>query len=368
MTITSIDDFNQSSDPAGLLDDVLSSLTRYIVFPSDAAAAAVALWVTATHGVTAFDYATRLVVKSPEKRCGKTRLLEVIRLLSRNPMLTANVSEAALFRSIGDDPPTLIIDEMDTKFGTRINAEKHEALRGLLNAGFQRGMPTYRAGGASHTPIPYSTFAMACLAGIGDLPDTIEDRAVVITLRRRTGSEEIHPFRLRRDGDRLSELQSRLADWAAGAIDKLEVAEPVSELEDRAADTWESLFAVADAVGGHWPTTARTAAASLIRQQHASEAERSDGLKLLSDIRATFAARENLATGFIGSKELVELATRARGITLGRTRSHTQTARHHVEEVQHRERTRHAKDSPRLQGGASAGRLDPIPAPFRCRE
>ena len=30
-------------------------------------------------------------------------------------------------------------------------------------------------------------------------------------------------------------------------------------VEDRAADTWEPLIAVADAAGGHWPDTARTA-------------------------------------------------------------------------------------------------------------
>jgi hypothetical protein len=57
-------------------------------------------------------------------------------------------------------------------------------LRGLLNAGHQRNRPAIRwdAGTRSLETIP--TFAMAALAGIGAMPDTIEDRAVVIKMRR----------------------------------------------------------------------------------------------------------------------------------------------------------------------------------------
>ena len=43
------------------------------------------------------------------------------------------------------------------------------------------------------------TFAMAALAGIGAMPDTIEDRAVVIRMRRRAPGESVAPFRHRRD-------------------------------------------------------------------------------------------------------------------------------------------------------------------------
>jgi hypothetical protein len=36
---------------------------------------------------------------------------------------------------------------------------------------------------------------MAALAGIGDLPDTIMDRAVVVRMRRRGPGEKALPFR-----------------------------------------------------------------------------------------------------------------------------------------------------------------------------
>ena len=72
-------------------------------------------------------------------------------------------------------------------------------MRGLLNAGHQRNRLRTRVVGNDHTPHKFATFAMAALAGIGDLPDTIMDRSVVIRMRRRAEGESVKPFRSRRD-------------------------------------------------------------------------------------------------------------------------------------------------------------------------
>jgi hypothetical protein len=42
------------------------------------------------------------------------------------------------------------------------------------------------------------TFAMAIIGGIGDMPDTLEDRAVVISMRRRAPGENVTQWRARR--------------------------------------------------------------------------------------------------------------------------------------------------------------------------
>ena len=52
---------------------------------------------------------------------------------------------------------------------------------------------------------------MAALAGIGAMPDTITDRAVNITMRRRARGEKVAQFRSRRDGPILTALRDRLA-------------------------------------------------------------------------------------------------------------------------------------------------------------
>src|SRR4029453_9879782 len=77
-------------------------------------------------------------------------------------------------------------------------AESNEELRGLLNAGHQRNRPTIRWDNARNRLEKISTFAMAALAGIGQMPDTIEDRAVVIRMRRRAPGETVAPYRHRR--------------------------------------------------------------------------------------------------------------------------------------------------------------------------
>lgn len=121
------------------------------------------------------------------------RLLDVLTETVHEPMLTINTTPAAIFRSINEEePPTLLVDEADTIFGPKV-AEKNEETRGLLNAGHQRGRYVTRVVGNDHTPHKFATFAMAAIAGIGDLPDTVMDRSVVIRMRRRAEGEKVNP-------------------------------------------------------------------------------------------------------------------------------------------------------------------------------
>ncbi|MDT5369268.1 MAG: hypothetical protein QOC62_3699, partial [Mycobacterium sp.] len=274
-----------------------------VVFPSEHAAAAVTLWIAATHTLPASECAPRLVITSPEKRCAKTRLLDIIAGTCHKPLATSDATVAAIFRSLGGDhPPTLLVDEADAMFGNRKVAEQNEDFRKLLNAGHQRGRPAWRCVGPLQVPTEFSVFAMAAIAGIGDMPDTITDRGVNITMRRRASSEKVSKFRSRRDGPILARLRERLAAWAAQRIEELTKAEPAMPVEDRAADTWEPLIAVADDVGGHWPETARAACKTLAAAADEADEDRSLPVKLLGDIRRVFTDR---AASFLSSAELV---------------------------------------------------------------
>src|SRR6185437_8335397 len=162
---------------------------------------------------------------------------------------------AAVYRSISEDPPTMLVDEADTIFGPK--ADGNEDLRGLLNAGHQRNRPAKRYDAGTNRVESIPTFAMAALAGIGAMPDTIEDRAVVIRMRRRAPNESVAPYRHRRDRPALTSAADRLARWLGKHLADLERATPAMPLEDRAADTWEPLIAVADLAGGPWPELAR---------------------------------------------------------------------------------------------------------------
>jgi hypothetical protein len=281
------------ADGAVILGQLHDALTRYVILPSPEAAAAVALWIAATHAQAAWQHAPRLVIRAPEKRCGKSRLLDIVEGTCHNPLITVNASPAAVYRAIGTDtPPTLLVDEADTIFGGK-NAEANEDLRGLLNAGHQRNRPAIRWDSNTRSLETIPTFAMAALAGIGAMPDTIEDRAVVIRMRRRAPGETVAPFRHRRDRPALTVVSASLARWLGAHLPDLEKAEPVMPLEDRAADTWEPLIAVADLAAGEWPELARHAAVELTSERDAT-ASISDRIRLLTDIRAAFGEAEAL--------------------------------------------------------------------------
>lgn len=288
---------------ARLLDELLSTIKSYVVFPDEHAAVSVALWIATTHALPAFECAPRLLITSPGKRCGKTRLLDMVEGTCHRPLASANATVAAIFRSIGDKHPrTLLIDEADTLFGSKKVAEQNEDLRALLNAGHQRGRPALRCVGPNQVPTEFPTFAMAALAGIGDMPDTIVDRSVNVALRRRTRDEKVSKFRARRDGTILENLRDQLAAWTAENLDALSAAEPPMPVEDRAADTWEPLIAVADVAGGHWPATARAACTALVNQAGETDESQSLAVKLLADIKAIFAER---CSPFLPSTDLV---------------------------------------------------------------
>ncbi|GLZ13671.1 hypothetical protein Acsp04_39060 [Actinomadura sp. NBRC 104425] len=280
---------------AQLLDELRAAFVRYVILPSDEAYDAVTLWTAATHAQPAWQHATRLVITAPEKRCGKSRLMDVITETCHDPLITVNISPAALVRSIDDDPPTLLLDEADTVFGKKA-ADAHEDLRGLINAGHQRGRPYVRWDATLRQPEHCPTFAMAALAGIGSLPDTIEDRAVIVKMRRRAPGERVRPFRTRRDAPALHDLRDRITAWIRGRLDALTDAEPDMPVEDRAADNWEPLIAVADEAGGDWPERARKACKTLTGQ---AEEDTSVGVRLLADLREVFGDAEALHVGTI---------------------------------------------------------------------
>ncbi len=57
-------------------------------------------------------------------------------------------------------------------------------------------------------------------------------------------------------------------------------------IEDRNADVWEPLLAVADVADGTWPERARLAAVALVADLQ--ERKESLGIRLLSDVREVF--------------------------------------------------------------------------------
>jgi Protein of unknown function (DUF3631) len=270
-----------------VLDDHEHFLHRFVVL-SETQAVAVVLWIGHTHAIEAFDTTGYLGVTSAAKRSGKSRLFEVLELLAHSPLSAVNMSDAVLFRAIEKLTPTLLIDEADAIFGSK--SREREEFRGMLNAGWRRGAKAYRMGGANARRLDdFSVFCPKAFAGIGNyLPDTLADRTIRIRLERRTREEPIERFHRRDVVPTAAMLRDRLADWIEPQIDWLRDARPElpDELDDRAWDYWEPLFAIAELAGGDWPQRARAAAIELSGDE--VREDESLGVRLLTDLHHVF--------------------------------------------------------------------------------
>ncbi len=287
-----------TEDGAQVLDDVRAFLARFIAFPSDHALNAAVLWAAHTHALQAFECTPRIAFLSPEPGSGKTRALEILELLVLRPLLTVNVTPAYLFRKVADEagPPTLLYDEIDTVFGPR--AKDNEDIRGMLNAGYRRGATAGRCviRGKTVEVEELPAFAAVALAGLDDLPDTISSRSILVRMRRRAPHERVESYRRRLHEDEGHELRDRLGACAASHWHALTDAWPElpQGIEDRNADVWEPLLAIADAAGGHWPETARRCAVAFVADSR--DKAGGFGIQLLTDLRTAFAGEQAMTT------------------------------------------------------------------------
>jgi putative DNA primase/helicase len=259
---------------AELLDEVTKAIARYVVLPPDTAEV-LALWAMHTHCFDCFAYSPRAAITSPEKGCGKTTLLDVLERLVSRPLSTANATVSAIFRIVEQASPTLLIDEADTFL------RENDELRGILNTGHRRGGQVLRTVGDDHEPRLFSTWAPAAIAMIGRLPDTLNDRSIIINLRRRKPTEKAKSFRRDRADD-LNVLARKMARWAHDHSAQLTDSDPnMGELVNREADNWRPLFAIADAAGEYWPKRVRGIAVAADK----TNTEQSVAVLLLQNIR-----------------------------------------------------------------------------------
>jgi hypothetical protein len=272
------------------LSDVEAFLRRFVVYPSEHACVAHVLWIAHTHLMDVWESTPRIAFLSPERESGKTRALEVTELLVPRPVMSVNATPAYLFRKVSapEGTPTILYDEVDTVFGPK--ARDNEDVRGMLNAGHRKGATAGRCvvrGKVVETE-ELPAYCAVALAAIGGLPDTILSRAIIVRMRRRTKRERIKAYRRRVYKNEGHALRDELAAWANSVKVKFTNTYPEmpNGVEDRAADAWEPLLAVAEAAGGEWARRARDAAVALVEE--AKESTPSLGVKLLADVRAVF--------------------------------------------------------------------------------
>lgn len=276
-----IEPWPEPVDGAALVRELADTLRQYVVCEPETADAA-ALWIVFTWFIDQVHVAPIANITAPLPNCGKSTLLEFMETFSFQPLKCDGISPAALFRSMDKWQPTLLIDEVDTFL------RDNEDARGVLNSGHRRNGFIIRVVGDDHEPRRFSTWGAKALCGIGSIADTLASRSIRLELRRKLPHESVENLRFMQPELR-DRLQRQLARLHADIADLVAAARPapVAGLSNRAADNWEPLQQIAEAIGGEWPARVKAVAMTITGLDDADQAP-DVATELLRDIKTVF--------------------------------------------------------------------------------
>ena len=274
--------WTQPVDGSTLLDEIFGALRRFVVLPP-AEVQAITLWIVHTYAVEATAICPILIIKSPEKRCGKTLVLELLLNLVYRPLPTSNITAPSLFRAIERYKVALLQDEADTFL------YNNDELRGIFNSGYRRSSSyVIRTVGENFEPVVFNTFGPKAIAQIGAPHETIMDRGIIIEMRRKRPNEKSERLRFDRAFEDFKHLRRKIMRWSKDNLERLTNCEPMipESLNDRAQDSWRPLLAISELAGERWAEYGRHCAVKLFA--NTGKSETSNRVLLLADIRDIF--------------------------------------------------------------------------------
>jgi hypothetical protein len=295
-----------------VLDAIDGFLARFIAYPNDHYRHIHTLWIAHCWLIGCWEYTPRLLFISPEPGSGKTRALTITGQLVPRPDHVADFTPAALYYSIDEAQerrggrPTALYDELDTVFGGADTGRlRNEPMRRMINAGHDRSERVSRKIGKETKRFAlYAPMALAGKMSADDVPSTIASRSIIIPMQKRRPGDVVERW-TRRDGALAAEpVRWALACWAElvneyAAYDYRGPDLP-HDMDDREADVWWPIFAVAELAGGHWPKRAAVTAVTVVTAVTAEMAP-SEGVRLLWETRMIFNAtkKDNLTSKFM---------------------------------------------------------------------
>jgi hypothetical protein len=296
VTTPEVEPWPEEVDADALLDELVAALRQYIVMEPHGLEL-LALWAVHTYCFQRWQNTPRLYISSPKKRSGKSRVLNVLDRIVAEPIRADGLSAAVVFRLTEDRTPTWLIDETDQWL------DQKGELIGILNSGHAKGQKVYRCVGNEHRVQECNVFAPVAMAGIGKIKsDTLADRSIAITIRRRLETEPVKHFRRDLAEEEFEPLRRQITRWVNDWNSDGDPEIPSTINHDRMIDNWWPLLAIADGAGGDWPERAREI---MLYQYRAYDAAEDDGwdILLLKDLRGIF---DELGQDRIFTKEILK--------------------------------------------------------------
>ncbi|WP_156778984.1 DUF3631 domain-containing protein [Rhodococcus sp. 008] len=271
---------------------------KYAIYPTDHHHTVMPLWAAHTYAATAFDTSPRLFLDSAVPGSGKTRTLELLDETACNPLMAFSASPAALIRTIDQGGRTILMDEIDTLYN-KGSGNGSEDITAVVNAGYKNGarVPRCVGQGADIQVVELDAYAPMALAGLhSNVPEAVRSRSIHFRMKKRKPSEKVSPFYRRDVAEEAAPIREAFEAWIVPQFDALRASRPrlPKGVEDRPAEVWEPLLAIADLAGGEWPKRAREACKHFVFAK--SGYARPIGIDLLADIKTVFGDSEKMAS------------------------------------------------------------------------
>jgi hypothetical protein len=227
---------------ATLFADLQAFFNKYVVF-TDNFALPHALWVMLTYMFQSFDCFAYVVVTAATKRAGKTRFgIELTGFVASKAIPATAMSGSAMFRKIEAEEPTILFDEAEG-----MSSEASGNMRMVLNSGYRKGSVVSKTSGEEVHD--FKTFCPKLFVLIGDVNDTLRDRAIIVRMRRSDSPARMSYTVAQSEGAKLS---ARIKEFVAAHKDDIEAnyanMERLEFMNDRDEELWLPLFALAKLV------------------------------------------------------------------------------------------------------------------------
>lgn len=244
-----------------LLDEVAGLIDKFVTLPREGLSVLIACWIASTYTYTRVSYCGYLALRSATPRCGKSRLLQLVALLSQGePPVTGTPSAALLVRRTR---PVMVLDEVDRL--RNVDAEGYGEVIAVLNIGYDASgcyerLEPRRGGGWE--PRRYEVYGPIAMAGIEALADTLADRAYQVRMQRSTRRmPRLSRRRLAPDAARIRDGLTAWAERHGETITRVYDGLPdevpdLAGYDDRLQDISEPLVVLATMADAERPTGA----------------------------------------------------------------------------------------------------------------
>ncbi len=242
-------DETEQTDPAKLYNLHDKTIREYIEFANEFDYSYFNIWNIATYFYELFD-AFPYNDYTGTKRAGKTKSLELQKLVCFNPIMSADISGSAMFRTIEGIGATVLLDESE-QFKNPKN-EQAQHIRTLFLQGFIRGQFAVRSEGKANegfTPQQFNLYSPKSLAHINGIGDVLEDRCIPQLMRRSKDKSMLNSWPDSRKDKRFTEIRNlcyRLfLDYANEIYELQDEAKKLLSISGRELRLWTPIITLA---------------------------------------------------------------------------------------------------------------------------